>query len=143
MTCPRCGDDGWICETHPDSPYPHLECTDPRIPCPVCNTSDPPRNSEAFVSYITPNAGDTRGQQRALLHGAPQPPARQPKPGELLMTFERGQDVFRVELRDFQPNGVETQILQNGVLLSACRFTVRPIAVVWAEQQRTKILKTR
>jgi len=84
----------------------------------------------------------TRAQrQRAMLHNAPQAAPRQPSPGELLMTFERGQDAYRVELRDFQPHGVETQIFQNGVLLSACRFTVRALAVVWAEQRRAAILK--
>jgi hypothetical protein len=79
--------------------------------------------------------------QRSLLHGAPQPAPRQPNPGELLMTFEHGQDVFRAELRDFQPHGVETQIFQNGVLLAACRFTVRELAVRWAEQKRGEILR--
>jgi hypothetical protein len=65
--------------------------------------------------------------QRSLLHGASQPPPRQPQPGELLMTFEHRQDVYRVELRDFQPHGVEGQIFQNGVLLEGTRFTVRAL----------------
>ena len=80
--------------------------------------------------------------QRALLHNAPQAPPREPTPGERLMTFEHGQDVYRVELRDYQPNGVETQIFQNGELLAACRFTVRALAVAWAEQKRAAILKS-
>lgn len=58
------------------------------------------------------------------------------------MAFERGQDAYRVELRDYQPHGVETQIFQNGVLLTACRFKVRTLAVVWAEQQRAAILRS-
>ena len=63
--------------------------------------------------------GEDKGAQRrrALLHGAPQPKPREPNPGELLMTFEHGQDVYRVELRDFDPYGVEGQIFQNGILL--------------------------
>jgi hypothetical protein len=81
--------------------------------------------------------------QRSLLHGAPQPAPRQPNPGELLMTFEHGQDVYRVELRDFQPYGVEGQILLNGVLLEGTRFTVRALAERWAEQRREAILKRR
>jgi hypothetical protein len=93
------------------------------------------------IPSVTDNDVDKRAaHQRALLHGAPQPAPRQPNPGELLMAFEYGQDSFRVELRDFQPHGVETQILQNGVLLAACRFTVRALAVVWAEQKRAQIL---
>src|SRR5262245_42043164 len=71
-----------------------------------------------------------------MFHNSPKPPPRQPNPGELLMTFEHGQDVYRAELRDFQPHGVEAQILQNGVLLAGCRFTVRALAVRWAEQKR-------
>ena len=72
----------------------------------------------------------------------PAAPPRQPQPGELLMTFEHGQDGYRVELRDFQPHGVETQIFQNGVWLAACRFSVRALAVRWAEQKRAEILRT-
>jgi hypothetical protein len=87
---------------------------------------------------------DARTQhQRALLHDAPQPAPRQPQPGELLMTFEHGQDAYRVELRDFQPYGVEGQIFQNGVLLEGTRFSVRALAERWAEQKRAKILKSR
>jgi hypothetical protein len=78
---------------------------------------------------------------RALLHGAPQPAPRQPNPGELLMVFERGQDVYRVELRDFQPHGVEGQLLQNGVLLEGMRFSVRALAERWAEVRRAQILQ--
>jgi len=86
---------------------------------------------------------DARAQhQRSLLHNAPQPAPRQPNPGEVLMTFEHGQDVYRVELRDFQPHGVEGQIFQNGVLLEGTRFTVRELAVRWAERKRAEILRT-
>ena len=77
-----------------------------------------------------------------LLHNAPQAAPRQPNPGELLMKFEYGQDFYRVELRDFQPHGVEGQLLQNGVLLEGTRFTVRELAVRWAEKKRAEILRT-
>ena len=46
------------------------------------------------------------------------------------------------ELRDYQPHGVETQIFQNGELLAVCRFTVRALAVHWAEQKRAAILRS-
>jgi hypothetical protein len=73
---------------------------------------------EAFL--LADNDEDARAQrQRALLHNAPKAPPREPQPGELLMTFEHGQDVYRVELRDDQPHGVETQIFINGELLAA------------------------
>ena len=80
-------------------------------------------------------------RRRSLLHGAPQPAPRQPQPGELLMAFEHGQDAYRVELRDFQPYGVEGQIFQNGVLLEGTRFSVRALAERWAERKREAILK--
>jgi len=55
-------------------------------------------------SPMVDDGEDKRAQhQRALLHGAPQPAPRKPNPGELLMTFEHGQDAYRVELRDFEP----------------------------------------
>jgi len=59
------------------------------------------------------------------------------------MTFEHGQDAYRVELRDFQPYGVEGQIFQNGVLLEGTRFSVRALAERWAEVRRAQILKCR
>jgi len=71
---------------------------------------------------------DDSDDQRISLHNAPQPAARQPPPGELLMKFEHGQDVDRVELRDFDPYGVEGQIFQNGILLEGTRFSVRALA---------------
>ena len=37
---------------------------------------------------------------RSAPRRTPDPP-RQPQPGELLMTFEHGRDLYRVELRDF------------------------------------------
>jgi hypothetical protein len=76
-----------------------------------------------------------------MFHNSPKAPPRQAKPGELLMTFEHAQDVYRVELRDFQPYGVEGQILQNGVLLEATRFTVRALAERWADLKRAQILR--
>jgi len=50
--------------------------------------------------------------------------------------IDPGQDVFRAELRDFEPLGVEAQIFQNGVLpqrsaasskMPACSWTPSPI----------------
>ena len=75
-----------------------------------------------------------------MFHNSPKPPPRQPKLGELLMTFEHGQDVYRVELRDFQPYRVEGQIFQNGILLEGTRFSVRALAERWAQVRRAQIL---
>jgi hypothetical protein len=39
--CVRCGDSGWVCESHPDLPMDHLIAGDPcggaGEPCPLCN----------------------------------------------------------------------------------------------------------
>ena len=70
------------------------------------------KDSRETVAMSTNDDGEAKRaqHQRALLHNAPKAPPREPKPGERLMTFEHGQDVYRVELRDSQPHGVETQI---------------------------------
>ena len=40
QTCGRCAD-GWICEEHPDQPWPHDDCSGPGVPCenPACEFS--------------------------------------------------------------------------------------------------------
>ena len=40
--CPRCQNLLWICEQHPDRPWPHDDCHGPGDPCPRCNDGDPP-----------------------------------------------------------------------------------------------------
>jgi hypothetical protein len=39
-TCGKCLD-GWICEEHPDKPWPHDGCAGPGVPCdnPFCDFS--------------------------------------------------------------------------------------------------------
>ena len=34
LTCGKC-DNGWICEEHPDQPWPHQNCAGPGMPCDV------------------------------------------------------------------------------------------------------------
>ena len=31
-----CGSGDWVCEAHPDKPFPHDDCAGPAIPCPRC-----------------------------------------------------------------------------------------------------------
>ena len=40
QTCGKCAD-GWICEEHPDKPWPHDDCSGPGVPCenPACDFS--------------------------------------------------------------------------------------------------------
>lgn len=52
VDCPLCHGERWVCEEHPDQPVDHDGCTGAGDPCPVCNTSDPPRPPRGFVSYI-------------------------------------------------------------------------------------------
>jgi hypothetical protein len=46
ITCVRCRGVLWICEAHPDCPWPHDGCRGAGDPCPVCNgvdvVEDPP-----------------------------------------------------------------------------------------------------
>jgi hypothetical protein len=48
----RCGREGWVCEAHPDQPADHVESCGPAIPCPVCNTSEPPRVPAGWLSFV-------------------------------------------------------------------------------------------
>src|SRR5262249_14443881 len=96
------------------------------------------RKRDGRLATGSPRLGDG---EEASLQMSEDRRAEQPNPGELLMTFEHGQDVYRVELRDFQEYGVEGQIFQNGILLEGTRFSGRPLAERWAERKREAILK--
>jgi len=52
--CVPCYATGWICEAHPDHPWPHDDCPGPGMPCPACQ--DPtarPALPEDWVSYAS------------------------------------------------------------------------------------------
>ena len=72
----------------------------------------------------------------------PPPPPRQPKPGEMLFGT-RGSDgsPMRVELRFHGESfGWEVQVFDRGGFLSGRgAFTLRGLAVQWAEQERKAI----
>lgn len=46
-TCGKCAD-GWICEAHPEKPWPHDDCGGPGMPCdkPGCPYSIEPVPAE-------------------------------------------------------------------------------------------------
>ena len=48
---------------------------------------------------------------------------------KLLMTAERGQDVYRCELRDLDADGIECQWSLNGAVRQTRRFTSALVAV--------------
>jgi hypothetical protein len=51
--CQRCRGEAWICEVHTDQPEGHDEqCAGPGIPCPECNTTNPPRMPPQWMSVI-------------------------------------------------------------------------------------------
>src|SRR5262245_16847695 len=56
-TCGRCAGAEWLCEEHPTRAANHEGCTGAGEPCPMCNTTDPPRPPKGFVSYF--RTGDT------------------------------------------------------------------------------------
>jgi hypothetical protein len=33
--CPTCQGSGWVCEAHPEHPWPHDDCAGPGEPCPT------------------------------------------------------------------------------------------------------------
>jgi hypothetical protein len=48
MRCVRCQDAFWICENHPQEPWPCHQCSGAGMPCPRCNTDDPPMLPAGF-----------------------------------------------------------------------------------------------
>jgi hypothetical protein len=67
---------------------------------------------------------------------------RVPQPGELLFEFHVGRThkVFRCELRDHGPYGVEAQFLEaDGFRFYAQLFPTRELAVQWAHEERKLI----
>lgn len=153
MPCPRCQDEGWICEAHPDQPSMHDDCREAGEPCPLCNAGDPPRKPNGWVSLV--NVGDDNDaytrHQRRLLHNAPKALPRQSEPGELLFEFhvERTHTFYRVELRDRGAHGVEVQFLDPVELSFSRTFSPqldprrspRVMAVAWAELEREALEK--
>jgi hypothetical protein len=54
MACARCEDEGWVCEAHPEVPWPHGDRAGPGTPCPDCNATNPPRPPPGFVTFVRP-----------------------------------------------------------------------------------------
>lgn len=50
-SCPRCGRERWICEEHPEQPWPHDNCAGPGIPCPLCNPAGPDERPELPADF--------------------------------------------------------------------------------------------
>lgn len=77
---------------------------------------------------------------KAMLWNAPQPPPRQPKPGQALFEFVRKSDgaIISCELRFHGESfGWEAQFFERGDLVySRGGFVLRALAVQWAEEER-------
>jgi hypothetical protein len=50
--CRRCTGARWICEQHPDRPWPHDACAGPGEPCPRCNRGARPEMGPGWSSLI-------------------------------------------------------------------------------------------
>lgn len=64
--CVRCADTGWVCEEHTDLPWESSDdipnrcpCAAPGVPCPDCNTDNPPRDVPGTTVIFDKN-GDHR-----------------------------------------------------------------------------------
>jgi hypothetical protein len=71
----------------------------------------------------------------------PMPEPQTSTPGELLYELEAAGSRYRCELRDSGEFGVEAQIFIDGELWQGCRFTVRALAVRWAEAIRDRLIR--
>jgi hypothetical protein len=64
LPCTRCEDEAWVCEGHPEVPWPHAIA--PGLGCPVRRATRPPAAAApGFVSLIRPVCGS------APTHGSP------------------------------------------------------------------------
>ena len=81
--------------------------------------------------------------QSALVHNARPGSPRQAVPGELLFEFhvERTKKFYRIELRDRGQYGVEAQVLDPVEFLHGHLFPTRALAIAWAEETRSSMLK--
>jgi len=50
VACHRCVGERWICEAHPQLPWPHGDCAGPGEPCPICNTAERPEMPSDYIS---------------------------------------------------------------------------------------------
>jgi hypothetical protein len=66
---------------------------------------------------------------------------RQPKPEEVLFTFEKGANRFRCELRAHDGGFVEAQFFNGDDLVLGQMFRDRQDAIDWANRQRDAWLK--
>jgi hypothetical protein len=68
LTCGKC-DDGWICEQHPDRPWPHDACAGAGMPCdmPVSDRSTAGADAIGARVLLVPAAG---GDGRARVERA-------------------------------------------------------------------------
>ena len=71
----------------------------------------------------------------------PPAPPRQRQPGERLFECLHGHDRYLVELRKHGAYGVEAQFWQNEEFSDSQRFETPTLAVQWAEEERTFLLK--
>jgi hypothetical protein len=56
LTCGKC-DNGWICEEHPDQPWPHDDCSGPGMPCevPTCPYRIDLRPVQTYSGLVCPS----------------------------------------------------------------------------------------
>ena len=64
QTCGRCAD-GWICEEHPDKPWPHDHCYGPGVPC-----ENPLATSASFGLVWSAQAADAHRARSRHRHTA-------------------------------------------------------------------------
>ncbi len=54
VLCTRCLGQGWICEHHPDRPWPHVGCQGAGDPCPHCNAGPIVEDPPGFSAHERP-----------------------------------------------------------------------------------------
>ncbi len=58
VTCERCHGSRWVCEDHPNQLSGHGECGGAGMPCPDCNTEEPPMKPSGWRSIVSVDDDD-------------------------------------------------------------------------------------
>jgi hypothetical protein len=143
--CPRCQDARWICEQHPERPWPHGDCPGPGDLCPECNLLNPPElpPDHVTIARVTRNGiGDRIGDRPTTDTSDPFYRPGYIPPGAETAARRTGLDApprrSHDHVRTAQPRRLRLgiQTFKDGEFNRSRRFETHAQALQWAELER-------